>query len=102
MHTLDAARLYRLALEAAPAGTRLHAVADEGVPFRRDRRGHRARPGVPVASIPPDEPATLRLPRRLRRVDNPASSLVTQKVLDWEPAHPGLIEDLDEGHYFEA
>ncbi|HEX8008248.1 MAG TPA: SDR family oxidoreductase [Trebonia sp.] len=101
VHTLDAARVYRLALENAPAGSRLHAVADEGIPFRDIAAAIGRGAGVPVASIPASDAAERFLfLGALVGVDNPASSEVTRKVLGWEPAHPGLIEDLEHGHYF--
>ena len=100
LHTLDAARLYRLALEAAPAGTRLHGVADEGVPFR-DIAGVIGRHlNVPVAGISPEEAGHFGFLAAFAALDNPTSNSLTQKVLDWHPEHPGLIADLDEGHYF--
>ncbi|MEV4177669.1 SDR family oxidoreductase [Nonomuraea sp. NPDC049709] len=101
VHRLDAARLYRLALEEAPAGARLHAVAEEGVPVRDVAGviGHRL--GVPVTAITPRAAgehfgwlASFVTP------DMPASSALTQKLLDWRPGRPGLIADLDAGHYF--
>nr|WP_207634306.1 hypothetical protein [Candidatus Frankia alpina] len=101
MHTLDAARVYRLALEGAPAGSRLHAVADEGIPFRdiATAIGHGA--GVPTASIAAsDTGERFAFLGAFVGVDNPTSSEVTRKMLEWEPAHPGLIEDLKDGHYF--
>jgi nucleoside-diphosphate-sugar epimerase len=101
VHTLDAAHMYRLALEKGPAGTRLHGVADEGVPFR-DIAGvignHLSLPVVSIASEQaPDHFGFL---AAFAALDNPTSNALTQKVLDWHPEHPGLIEDLDEGHYF--
>lgn len=101
-HTLDVAVLYRLALEEAPAGTRLHGVGDSGVPFGEIAEviGHHL--GVPVVSIDPDEVAGyfdyLAL---FAGLDNPVSSALTQELLDWHPTHPGLIDDLNQGHYFE-
>src|ERR1700758_3655570 len=101
VHTLDAAHLYRLALEAAPAGTRLHGVADEGVPFR-DIAGVIGRHlDVPVVSISAEEAGDhFGFLSVFASFDNPTSSALTQKVLDWHPEGPGLIEDLDAGHYF--
>src|SRR5271156_7062964 len=100
VHTLDAARLYRFAVEAAPAGTRLHGVADEGVPFR-DIAGVIGRHlNVPVAGISPEEAGHFGFLAAFAALDNPTSNSLTQKVLDWHPEHPGLIADLDEGHYF--
>ena len=100
VHTLDAARLYRLALENAPAGTRLHGVADEGVPFRdiADVIGRHL--NVPVVGISPEEAGHFLFLSAFAALDNPTSNTLTQKELDWHPEHPGLIADLDEGHYF--
>lgn len=101
VHTLDAARVYRLALENAPAGSMLHAVADAGIPFRDIAAAIGRGAGVPTTSISASE-ATARFAflGALVGVDNPTSSEVTRKVLGWEPAHAGLIEDLELGHYF--
>lgn len=100
-HTLDAARLYRLALESAPAGSRLHAVGDEGVPFRQIAETIGRQLGVPATSIDPDNAdAHFGFLGPLVGLDNPTSSALTQELLGWNPTHPGLIEDLEEGHYF--
>jgi nucleoside-diphosphate-sugar epimerase len=102
-HTLDAARLYRLALEAAPSGSRLHAVGDEGVSFREIAEVIGSNLGVPVASIPPDEVVDyFDFLAFFVLLDNPASSALTQELLDWHPTHPGLVDDLNEGHYFKV
>ncbi|WP_328853160.1 SDR family oxidoreductase [Micromonospora globbae] len=103
VHTLDAATLYRLALEKAPAGSRLHAVADEGVPFAEIATAIGRNLGVPVRSISPeaaDDHFGFLGP--LVQMDNPASADITRELLGWTPVHPGLIADLDEGHYFQA
>ena len=101
VHTLDAARVYRLALEDAPPGTRLHAVADEGIPFRDIAAAIGRGLGVPTASIAASEAAErFAFLGGFVGVDNPVSSEMTRKVLGWEPAYPGLIEDLAHGHYF--
>lgn len=101
VHTLDAALLYRLALESAPAGSRLHAVADEGIPFREIAATIGRGAGVPVASIAAaDAAAQFAFLGGFAGIDNPVSSEATRKLLGWEPAHPGLIEDLEHGHYF--
>ena len=101
VHTRDAARVYRLALEAAPAGTRLHAVADEGIPFRDIAAAIGRGTGVPTASIPAADAAErFAFLGPFVGIDNPVSSEVTRKLLDWEPAQPGLIEDLGQQHYF--
>ncbi|HLH82751.1 MAG TPA: SDR family oxidoreductase [Trebonia sp.] len=101
VHTLDAARVYRLALESAPAGSRLHAVADEGIPFRDIAAAIGRGAGVPTVSISASEAGEhFAFLGAFAGVDNPVSSEVTRKVLGWEPAHPGLLEDLEHGHYF--
>lgn len=100
-HTLDAAHLYRLALEAAPAGSRLHAVGDEGIPFREIAEAIGRHLDVPVASIAPEQAdGHFGFLGPIVQLDSPASSARTQELLGWKPAHPGLIEDLGEGHYF--
>jgi nucleoside-diphosphate-sugar epimerase len=101
VHRLDAAHLFRLALEEAPAGARLHAVGDEGVPFRdiADVIGRHL--GLPVTGVSRDEaPAQFGLFANFVSADIPASSALTQKEFGWHPVQPGLIADLDEGHYF--
>jgi nucleoside-diphosphate-sugar epimerase len=103
LHTLDAARLYRLAMESAPAGTRLHGVADEGVPFREIAEVIGRHLNLPVTSISLEEaPEHFGMLGGFVTLDNPTSSKLTQELLDWRPSHPGLIEDLEEGHYFES
>ncbi|WP_055587397.1 SDR family oxidoreductase [Peterkaempfera griseoplana] len=98
VHVKDAARLYRLAIEQAPAGSVLNAVADEGVPVREIAEAIGRNLGLPVRSLPDDEFAGMFVP--LLTTDMPASSALTQDLLGWKPAHPGLIEDIDLGHYF--
>jgi nucleoside-diphosphate-sugar epimerase len=100
-HTLDAAHLYRLALEAAPAGSRLHAVGDEGVPFGEIAAVIGRHLNLPAVSITPEQAgAHFGFLGPLVSLDNPTSSALTQELLDWKPTHPGLIEDLGQGHYF--
>lgn len=102
VHTLDAARVYRLALEAAPAGSRLHAVADDGVPFRDIAEVIGRKLGLPSASVAAEDANEhFSFLGTFVSLDNPTSSEVTRQLLAWEPTHPGLIEDLDHGHYFE-
>ena len=101
VHRLDAAHLYRLALESAPAGTRLHAAAEEGIALREIAEAIGAGLGVPVERIP-DERASehfafLFLPLSL---DNPTSSQLTRELLGWEPELPTLLEDIAAGFYF--
>jgi nucleoside-diphosphate-sugar epimerase len=101
VHRVDAARLFRLALEQAPAGTLLNAVADEGVPFRDIAAVIGRHLDVPAKSITAEEAAgqfgTL---AGFAAFDVPASSAMTRQRFGWRPAEPGLIADLDEGHYF--
>ena len=102
VHTLDAARVYRLALEAAPAGSRLHAVADDGVPFRDIAEVIGRKLGLPSAGIAVDDaPQHFSFLGAFVSLDNPTSSELTRRLLDWEPTHPGLVEDLEHGHYFD-
>ena len=102
VHTLDAARLLRLALEEAPAGSRLHAVADEGVPFREIAGAIGRNLGVPAVSVAPEEAdGYFGFLAMFVSLDNPASSALTRKLLGWQPEHPGLLDDLAEGHYFQ-
>jgi len=101
VHRLDAARAFRLALEAAPSGTRLNAVGDEGVPFRDIAQviGHHL--NLPVTAISPEEAeGHFGLFALFASWDVPVSSVMTQEQFGWHPTHPGLIADLDEGHYF--
>jgi nucleoside-diphosphate-sugar epimerase len=103
VHRLDAARLFRLALEEAPAGARLNGVGDEGVPLRDIATVIGRHLGVPVAGISPEEAqGHFGLLGLFASIDAPASSELTQKRFGWHPVHPGLIADLDEGHYFKA
>jgi nucleoside-diphosphate-sugar epimerase len=103
VHRLDAAHLFRLALEAAPGGTRLHAVDDEGVPFRDIAEVIGRHLNLPVAALPPDAAqAHFGLFALFASLDSPASSVLTRKQLGWEPSNRALIPDLDEGHYFKA
>jgi len=100
-HRLDAARLFRLALEQAPAGSTLHAVADEGVPIRAIAEVIGRHLNVPVVAISPEDAgAHFGFLAAFLGVDSPASSALTRALLEWQPTHPGLIDDLDQGHYF--
>ena len=101
VHRLDAAHLYRLALEKAAAGARLHGVADEGVPIR-DIAGMIARRlNVPVVAKSPEEAANhFGWLAYFLSVDNPTSSKLTQERLGWRPTQPSLIPDVDRPSYF--
>jgi nucleoside-diphosphate-sugar epimerase len=103
LHTLDAGHIYRLALESAPAGSRLHGVGDYGVPFRQIADVIGLRLGLPVVSIDPEHAvAHFAALSHLVMLDNPTSNARTSELLGWQPTHAGLIEDLEEGHYFEG
>lgn len=100
-HTRDVAHLFRLALENAPAGSRLHAVGDEGVPTRRIAEVIGRHLNVPAKEIPAEQvPEHFRFLAPFVALDNPTSSAHTQQLLGWKPTHPGLLDDLDAGHYF--
>jgi nucleoside-diphosphate-sugar epimerase len=103
VHTLDATTLYRLALTGAEPGTRLHGAAEEGIPTIEIAETIGRNLGVPVRSITPEEAAGhFSWLAAFMQLDNPTSSAITRERLGWEPTHPGLIADLDEGHYFRA
>jgi nucleoside-diphosphate-sugar epimerase len=101
VHRIDAAHLFRLALEQAPAGSTLHGVADEGVPIR-DIAGVIGRHlNLPVVAISPEDAAQhFAWLASFLAADSPASSALTRELVGWQPTHPGLIDDLDQGHYF--
>jgi nucleoside-diphosphate-sugar epimerase len=101
VHTLDAAHLFCLAVEKASAGTRLHGVADEGVPLRDIAEAIGRHLQVPVRSISPEQAGNHFGFLAITALDNPTSNALTRKALDWHPERPGLIADLDDGHYFE-
>lgn len=105
VHPLDAARLFRLALERAlddaPAGSRWHGAGDSAVPFRQITEVIGRHLDVPVTSIAPEQ-ATAHFGwlSFAATADNPTSNDITRTRLGWQPEHPGLIADLDAGHYF--
>jgi nucleoside-diphosphate-sugar epimerase len=101
VHRLDAVRLFRLALELAPAGARLHGVGEEGVPVRMIAEVIGRRLEVPVASVAGEEvPNHFGWLTPFITLDAPASSSRTQQLLGWRPEQPGLIEDLEQDHYY--
>jgi nucleoside-diphosphate-sugar epimerase len=100
-HRVDAAHLFRLALETAPAGSTLHAVAEEGVPIRQVAEVIGRHLDVPVAPIPPEDAGEhFSFLAHFIGSDSPASSELTRELVSWQPTQPGLIDDLDQGHYF--
>jgi nucleoside-diphosphate-sugar epimerase len=101
VHRLDAAHLFRLALEKGAAGTRYHGVADEGVPFREIAGVIGRRLNVPVVAKSPEEAADhFGWFAHFAALDNPASSKRTRELLGWQPKQPTLIRDLDRPSYF--
>jgi nucleoside-diphosphate-sugar epimerase len=92
VHALDAAVLFRLALEQAEAGTSWHAVADEGDKVRDIAAVIGRRLGLPVESVPAETYGPL---GPIFATDQPSSSTHTRRALGWEPKHPGLLEDLE-------
>ena len=103
VHRLDAARLFRLAVEKAPAGSVLHAVGDEGVPIRAIAEVFGQQLNLPVVSVPPEDAAErFSFLGGFIGLDSPASATITRELLDWQPTHQGLIEDLEQGHYFRS
>jgi nucleoside-diphosphate-sugar epimerase len=103
VHRLDAAHLYRLALEKGSARANYHGIGDEGVPFREIAEVIGRRLNVPVVSKLPEE-ATQHFGwlAQFVGIDCPASSAQTQKQVGWRPKQPGLIPDLDHERYFAA
>ncbi|MGK5641986.1 SDR family oxidoreductase [Streptomyces sp. URMC 126] len=103
VHVLDAAVLFRLALESAPAGGRLHGVAEEGIPFRAVAAAVGRRLGLPVRGLSGDEAAAhFGWLTPFAGLDVPVSSALTRERLGWRPTRPGLLADLEEGHYVEV
>jgi nucleoside-diphosphate-sugar epimerase len=100
-HRLDVAHLFRLALEKAPAGSSLHAVAEEGVPIRQVAEAIGRHLDLPVVAISPDKANEhFGFLAGFLGLDSPTSSAWTRSLLAWQPTQPGLIADLDQGHYF--
>lgn len=103
VHRGDAAWLTRLALESAPAGSRVHAVAEEGVPTRDIAAALGAALGLPTTSVAPDDAAEhFGFISRFFSMDLSASSRRTRELLGWEPTGPGLLDDIAAGAYGRA
>lgn len=101
VHNRDAAHLYRLAVESAPAGSMLHGAAEEGVPFREIAQTIGEQLDVPAVSVTADHAREqLGFIGWVASLDNPTSSAATQALLGWTPEHPALLEDIKAGHYF--
>lgn len=103
VHVDDAARMVRLGLEQAPAGARLHAVAEEGIPTRDIAAAIGDALGLPVTSIDPsDASAHFGFIGGFFGAEMSASSTATQELLGWEPVGPSLLEDIAAGAYAHA
>lgn len=101
VHVSDAARLARLAVETAPAGSVLHAVGDDGVPLREIAEAIGRHLGVPTTSLAPADAADhFAHLGHFVGLDSPADNTITRELLGWEPTGPTLLEDLAGGHYF--
>ena len=101
IHRSDAARVVRLGIELAPAGSVLHAVGEEGVAIRDMARSIGRGLDLPVTSIAPEQAADqFGFLAHFLALDLPTSSARTRELLSWEPSGPGLVADLDQGHYF--
>jgi nucleoside-diphosphate-sugar epimerase len=101
IHRYDAAHLFRLALENAPAGTTLHATSEEGVALRDVAEVIGRHLNIPVVSIAPeDAPAHFTWLASFLALDSPASNLKTRELMQWTPTHPGLLEDLAGDSYY--
>ena len=100
VHRSDAARMIALGLDKAPAGARLHAVAEEGVPTRAIAEAIGRALGLPVASVPIDDVLDhFGWIGQFFAMDLSSSSAATQELLGWTPTGPTLIEDIDAGAY---
>ena len=101
VHRLDAAHLVRLALEGAPAGTSLHAVAEPGVATKEIAEAIAVGLGLPVVSVPVDQALDhFGWMSRMFGIDATASNAFTRELLGWTPTHQCLLDDLSERHYF--
>jgi nucleoside-diphosphate-sugar epimerase len=101
VHRADAARLVRLGIENAPARSVLHAVGEEGVAIRDVAEAIGQGLDLPVTSITPEQAAgQFGFLAGFLALDMPVSSELTRALLSWEPSGPGLVADLQQGHYF--
>ncbi len=102
VHRLDAGNLVRRAVLSAPAGSILHAVAEEGISTREIAEAIGRGLDLPVESIPAAQASEhFSWLGGFFGSDAPASNAITRELLGWEPTHPGLIEDLDAGYYYQ-
>lgn len=96
----DTASLYRLALERAPAGSILHAVGDEGIATRTIAEVIGRHLKVPVQRIADPVPHFGPFFAQVMQMGGASHNAITRERMGWQPVHPGLIADLDSGHYF--
>ena len=102
VHRLDAATLFRLGIEAAPGGARLHAAAEEAISSRRIAEAIGMKLGVPVQSIPSERVMEhFGWLGAFFSMDKPASNAKTRELVGWEPTQIGLIQDVEQGTYFD-
>ncbi len=102
VHRLDAACLFRLALEKATPGCRLHGVAEEGIPVKKIAETIAQGLGIPLRSISTAEAAAhFEWLAAFAGIDIPISSTLTRTSLGWHPQQPGLLEDMRENGYFQ-
>jgi nucleoside-diphosphate-sugar epimerase len=99
-HVLDVGRLFRLALDKAPAGSQLIAATEEGIRVREIAETIGRHLGIPTVSVPAERAADHFTGFPFAALDITMPNAETRLLLDWEPVHPGLIADLDQGHYF--
>jgi nucleoside-diphosphate-sugar epimerase len=103
VHRLDAAHLFRLAVEKAPAGSVLHGVGQEGVTIRAIAEVIGSHLNVPVTAVAAEDAgAHFGFLARLLGLDMRASNTLIRELLGWQPTHPGLIDDLDNARYFDS
>ncbi|WP_238558006.1 SDR family oxidoreductase [Paenibacillus shenyangensis] len=101
VHRLDAARLFRLAVEQGTPGSRFHAIADEGIPFADIAEWIGLESGLPIQSIKADQAADhFGWLSSFAAADNPVSSTLTSERLGWKAKHPGLLDEIKKGYYF--
>jgi nucleoside-diphosphate-sugar epimerase len=98
VHVKDAATLFRLAIEQAPAGSTLHAVGEGAVTIRSIAETIGRHLDIPVQSVEAEHYGWL---GPFLTMDTPSSNELTRSLVGWEPTHPGLIADLDNGHWFD-
>ena len=103
VHRLDAAHLFRLAVENATAGTKYHAVGDESIHLKTMAEEIGKGLNLPVRSVSPEEAGEhFGWFPGFASIDCPASSKLTQERLNWHPHHPSLLADLENGFYFNS